>query len=336
MMTPAGGAMRRRDFIITALGSAAWWPLAAQVAWGQRQADPPIIGLLWLGSGDQILNQSFRDGLRDNGLIDGVNVRVLVRFADNNPDRLADLAHELAQAGSRLIVTSGTTAVRAAHTSLPAMPVVMAGSADPVEVGFAQSLARPGGRITGISIMGGLLLGKQIELLKELLPSAKAFAAFLHAANPGNEVFRRGLASAGRSLNVEMHFRDIHSPDGLADAFEWASQVSADAVFVIADPVFHAHRSTIGQLAESKRLPWVGNLLQYAHAGAVAAYAFNMMRLARDSARYAALILRGADPAEIPIEQPTRFYLVVNLKAAKALGISIPPSLLASADEVIE
>ncbi len=328
--------MRRRDFIITTLGSAAWWLPAVQVALGQRSADMQVVGLLWLGSDDEQLDQAFRDGLRDNGLIDGANIRVLVRFAENNPGRLADLARELAQAGSRLIVTSGTTAVRAAHTSLPAMPIVMAGSADPVEVGFAQSLARPGGKITGISIMGGPLLGKQIELLKELLPSAKAFAAFLHAANPGNDVFRRGLASAGRSLNVEMHFRDIHHPDDLAEAFEWASQVPVDAVFVIADPIFHAHRSTIGQLAESKRLPWVGNLPQYAHAGAVAAYAFDIFRLARDSARYAALILRGADPAELPIEQPTKFYLALNLKAAKMLGISVPSSLLVSADEVIE
>lgn len=337
-----GPTMRRRDVLTMALGSAAGWPLAAQVAWGQRPVDVPAVGVLWLGSAPAAERERFdkavRDGLRDNGLIDGVSVRVLIRRAENDPSQLPDLARELAEAGSRLIVTAGTTAVAAVHGALPAMPIVAAGTADPVETGLAQSLARPGGKITGISILGGPTFGKHIEVLKELVPSAKAFAALLNAANPGNSAFRRDLVAAGQSLNVEMHVREVRGPDGLTDAFEWAAQVPVDGVYVIADPIFGSsqHLQTIAQLAEAKRLPWIGGNTVFARVGAVAGISFDYVQLARDSGRYVTKILRGADPAELPIEQPNKFLIVINLKAARALGITVPSSLLVSADEVIE
>jgi len=324
---------------IALLGGGATWLLAPRQVWwwAQQAANTPIVRLLSLGANDAECVETLRGGLRDNGLIDGANVRLLARFAESRPDRLRDLARELAKAGSRVIVTSGTTAVSAVHSALPQMPVVTAGSADPVLMGFAKSLARPGGTVTGISILGAeTLFGKNVELLKELEPSARAMASLLHAANPGNGEFRRGLVVAGRSANVEMHFREIQSPDEFANAFDWASRLPVDGVFVIADPVFRSNRSVIAQLAETKRLPWVGPQLNYARAGALAAYTFDFASIARDSARFVALILRGADPAELPIEQPTKFHLAINLKTAKSLGLEVPPTVLARADEVIE
>jgi putative ABC transport system substrate-binding protein len=277
-----------------------------------------------------------RDDLRRRGFIDGQNVQLLVRFADGNPDRYADLARELAAAGSRMIITSGTTAVTAVQSAAPAIPIVMAGSADPVAMGLARSLARPGGNITGVSIMGAEMIGKRIELLKDALPSARAFAAFLQGANPGNDTFRRALDDAGRALGVRIHARDINSPEEIEAAFDWASQLRVDGVFLIEDPMFASHRETIFRIATARRLPTVAGTVLYSRAGALVAYSINNAILARDTARYIAEILRGANPGELAIEQPTAFYVVINLKTAKALGITIPESLLARADEVIE
>jgi ABC-type uncharacterized transport system substrate-binding protein len=312
--------------------------LVARDAWAQRAADVPVVGLLRLGVGaeETAYVEAVREGLRDNGLVEGVNVRLVVRFAEGEPERLPQLARELAAVGSRLIVTGGTTSVRAVKTALPDMPIVMAGSADPVAMGFAQSLARPGGKITGISILGSDMIGKRIELLKELVPQAKAFAAVLQAANPGNEQFRHALALAGRALEVDIHVREVNGPDDIAPSFDWVSRLPVDGVFLIEDPIFASHLLTISKLAEARRLPLVAGASAYVRAGALATYSVTNLALVRQSARYVALILRGADPAELPIEQPRKIELIINLKTAKALGLTIPPSLLARADEVIE
>jgi putative ABC transport system substrate-binding protein len=325
--------MGRREFIAGLMLS-----LATRGAWAQRAPDVPIVGLLWLGveAEESAVVEALREGLRHNGLVEEVNLRLLVRFAEGKPDRLPELARELAAAGSRLIVTGGTTSVGAVKTALPDMPIVMAISADPVAMGFAQSLAHPGGKITGISILGSDLIGKQIDLLKELVPQAKAFAAMLQAANPGNEQFRRAFARASRTLNVEIHVREIKGPEDLAQSFDWASELRVDGVFLLQDPIFTAHRAMIGSLAEARRLPLVAGTEAFVRAGALAAYSLNNLALIRHSARYVSLILRGADPSELPIEQPRKIELIINLKTAKALGLNIPPSLLALADEVIE
>jgi putative ABC transport system substrate-binding protein len=295
----------------------------------------PIVGVLRLEhEADWI--EALREGLRDHGFVDGVNVKVLTRSADGDPARLSGAARELGAAGSRVIVASGTTLVAAAHSAAPSVPIVMAGSADPVFVGFAQSLARPGGRITGISILGAEMLGKHLELLKELVPSAKVVAVLLQGANPGNERFREAFAQAGRSLAVEIKVREVRSEGDLSDAFAWAKKLPGDGVYVIQDPMFLKSRATIGKLAEAVRLPLVAGASDYVRAGALAAYALDRLGIVRQSGRYVAEILRGADPAEMPIEQPTKVQLILNAKAAKALGLTIPPSLLARADEVIE
>jgi putative ABC transport system substrate-binding protein len=322
--------MNRRD-VISLLGGGAAWPLAAR---GQS-TELPIVGVLRLEDEGRWI-ESLRDGLRDNGFIDGVNVRVLTRFTGSDLTQAPGLVRELAAVGSRVIVTAGTTLVAAVHSAAPSMPIVMAGSADPVAMGFAQSLARPGGRITGISILGGELIGKHKELLKELMPAASAFAALLQSANPGNERFRQAFAVARRSLAVEIQVRDIRTEGELVDAFAWAQTLPADGMYVIQDPLFLRNRATIGKLAEAARLPLVAGAADYVRAGALAAYSLDNRSIVRQSGRYVAQILRGADPAELPIEQPKKIELVVNLTTAKALNLTIPPSMLARADEVIE
>jgi putative ABC transport system substrate-binding protein len=198
--------VRRRGLLLLLGGTVALRP-------GDAAAQPsvPVVGVLYLGNEESFRSAlgAIRDGLRSNGLVEGATIRLVVRYADGDLGRLVQLARDLGAAGSRLIVTSGTTSVRAVHEALPSMPIVMAGSADPVEMGFARSLARPGGKITGISILGTELIGKRIQLLKELVPTAKTFVALLHAANPGNEVFRRTFASAAQSLHIDIKVREF-------------------------------------------------------------------------------------------------------------------------------
>lgn len=278
----------------------------------------------------------FKDDLRQRGFIDGENIRLMSRGADGNPGRLADLARELASAGCRMIVTRGTTAVRAAHTAAPSIPIVMAGSADPVAMGFAQSLARPGGNITGVSILGAEMIGKRMELLKQAAPSTRIVAAFLQDANPGNVAFREALSASALALGLQVHVREISDPAEFADAFDWVARLPADAVFLIEDPMFLRHRETLLGFAEKRRLPTITGTIQLARAGALVVYAIDEQTVARETARFVADILRGASPADLPIAQPTRFRLVINLKTASALGLTVPASLIARADEVIE
>jgi putative tryptophan/tyrosine transport system substrate-binding protein len=278
----------------------------------------------------------FKDELGRRGFVDGESVRVLTRYSEGKPDRLADLARELAASGARVIVTRGTTAVRAAHDAAPSVPIVMGGSADPVAMGWAKSLSRPGGKITGVSIFGAEMIGKRLELLKQVVPSGRTVAAFLQSANPGNPTFREALRAAAAALGLDVHIREIGRPEELPEAFAWAARIAADGVFVIEDPMFYQHRQALFGLAKEFRLPTVSGNVELARAGALVTYAIDAESLARETARFVAEILRGADPGELPIVQPTHFRLVLNLKTAAALGLEMPAALLAVADEVIE
>jgi putative ABC transport system substrate-binding protein len=299
---------------------------------------PPAVGYLdprsasvaaeWIGW--------FRDELGRRGFVDGESVGLLTRYGDGDPARFADLARELVAAGSRVIVTRGTTAVRAVSDAAPSVPIVMGGSADPVAMGWAKSLSRPGGKITGVSIFGAEMIGKRLQLLKQLVPSGRAVAGFLQSANPGNPAFHEALSAAAAALQLEVKVREIGEPAELREAFAWAAANAADGVFVIEDPMFFQHRQTLFGLAREFRLPTVSGDVELARAGALAVYAIDAETVARETARLVAEILRGADPGELPIVQPTRLRLVLNLKTAAALGLEMPPSLLAVADEVIE
>jgi putative ABC transport system substrate-binding protein len=278
----------------------------------------------------------FRDELGRRGFVDGESVGLLTRYGEGDPARFADLARELVAAGSRVIVTRGTTAVRAANDAAPSVPIVMGGSADPVAMGWAKSLSRPGGKITGVSIFGAEMIGKRLQLLKQLVPSGRAVAGFLQSANPGNPAFHEALSAAAAALGLEMKVREIGEPAELREAFAWAAANAAHGVFVIEDPMFFQHRQTLFALAREFRLPTVSGDVELARAGALAVYAIDAETVARETARLVAEILRGADPGELPIVQPARLRLVLNLKTAAALGLEMPPSLLAVADEVIE
>lgn len=326
--------MRRRRFSHL-FGALVWsGPFSA---FGQSK-DKPTVGVLGLASeaASRPYLEGLRDGLSKYGLIDGSTMRLVTRYADGRPERLADLVRELAMQGSRVIVTSGTTAVDAARLSAPELPIVMAGSADPVLMGFARSLARPGGRITGISIRGEEILGKQLQLLKEAVPAARMFAVFLQAANPGNPEFRKAFDNISRVLGVRIDVMDIRALEEFPAAFDWAVQQSADGALVLQDPSFDTHRETIFRLALERRLPTVAGNARWARAGALLTYALDLVDMWRQSARYVSEILRGADPALLPIEQTTAFQVAVNMRTARTLGLTLPPSLLARADEVIE
>lgn len=305
----------------------------------QQRDSMPTIGLLQLSTAAASTDwiEAVRKGLALHGLIDGKTVRVLIRHADNDTQRLVGLARQLAALGCRVIVTQGTTSVAAAHLGAPEVPIVMAPSADPVGAGFANSLARPGGKITGLSIIGGDVIRKRVEILKSALPAARSFAAMLQAANPSNGRWRVALEEVGQVLGLQIHVREIASPDDIVAAFDWAAGLKVDGVFLNADPMFDANISTIVRMTFAHRLPAIsGGSGAMARAGMLMSFATELDGFLSRAGYYVAEILRGVDPGTLPIEQPTIFRLVVNLKTARALGLGIPPLLLARADEVIE
>lgn len=330
-----GQAMKRRQLshLLGALLGSTSFP-----AFGQSK-DKPTVGVLWPGTEAQCrpFLEALRKGLNEKGLIDGSSMRLVVRYADNRFEQLPDLARDLTTQGSRMIVAGGTTSVSAAQRAAPELPVVMAGTADPVAMGFARSLVRPGGRITGISILGEEFVGKQLEMLKEAVPAARTFAIFLHALNPGNPVFRRNFDNISRALGVRIDVMDIRAPlEEFPAMFDRAVQQSADGVLVFAEPIFDSHRETIFRLALERRLPTMVGFVPWVRAGALLAYAVDLVDAWRQAARYVSEILRGADPATLPIEQPTIFQVAINMRTARTLGIELPPLILARADEVID
>jgi putative ABC transport system substrate-binding protein len=279
---------------------------------------------------------AFREGLRERGYIEGESVAIELRSADDQADRLPACVAELLALKVRVIVTGGTTSVQAAKDATKTTPIVIAGGADPVVMGFAQSLARPGGNITGLSISAGDFLQKRLELLHQAAQQAKIAALLLHAANPGNPVFVKAVTTAAPSLGLRIHVVAVRAVNDLADAFATMARANADALLVLEDPSFGANAKKIADLALNHRLPtMLGNRL-YVGAGGLMAYGLVYEDLWRRAATYVDRILKGAKPGDLPIEQPTKFELVINLKTAKALGLTIPPSLLGRADEVIQ
>jgi putative tryptophan/tyrosine transport system substrate-binding protein len=323
----------RRRVLLAALAVIASMPARPQPA-----GDIGCVGVLLPGSRrdrDEPM-VVFREALRQRGYTDGGNVRLLVQSAEGDAARIPDLAREVAAAGCRVVVTAGTAAARAVREVLPATPIVLAGSADPVTMGFAKSLARPGGTITGISVLGPEFLGKQIELLAEIHPGIRRIVALLNAANPGNAQFRAALLEHGRALGITVHVREVDGSDALPAALAWASEIGAEGLLVITDPMFVVHRHTIFETATALRLPSVGSNLLYARAGALVSYAPNPTAIMQGAARYVADILGGTDPGELPIAHPTAFEMLVNERTARQLGLKLPAALLARADEVIE
>jgi len=282
------------------------------------------------------LHEAFRQGLRERGWVEGRNAVIEWRFAEGRMERFPDLAADLVRLKVDLIVTTGGPAARAAKQATTTIPIVAVAVSDPVGQGFVASLARPGGNVTGLATLFPELAVKRLGLLKEILPGVSRVAVLWNAANPGNVIILRGVQAAARTLGVTLQSREVRGPDDFEAAFAKMSRERHDALMILDDPLLFQYRASIVDFAAKMRLPTMHPFRESVEAGGLIAYSVNLAELNRRAAEYVDKILKGADPAELPIEQPTEFELVINLKTAKALGLTIPPSLLQRADQVIE
>ncbi|HME60721.1 MAG TPA: ABC transporter substrate-binding protein [Candidatus Binatia bacterium] len=307
------------------------------MAQAQEPRKVPRIGFLVasnsFANSDRIA--AFQNGLRELGYMEGKNIIVEYRQAEGKLERLPKIAAELVGRHVDVIVTAGPADTRAAKNATTTIPVVMTFDNDPVGNGFVASLARPGGNITGLSTLAPELSGKQLELLKEIVPKLSRAAVFGNSRNPGNTVAIREIELAGETLRVKVQKLDVVDSKDVKAAFRTASKERDEAVLVLGSPLINAHRAQIVDLAARNRLPAIYYTAEMVEAGGLMAYGVNRNDLARRAATYVDKILKGAKPADLPVEQPTKFELVINLKAAQQIGLTIPPNVLARADRVI-
>jgi putative ABC transport system substrate-binding protein len=319
--------MNRRTFI-AALGGAASWSLA-----GRAQGTVPVIGFLNSGSpipaADQVA--AFRQGLAKNAYIVGENVNLEFRWAEGRFDRLADLASDLVSRSVTVIFAGGLPAAIAAKSATSIIPIVFTSGDDPVQSGLVSSLSRPGGNVTGVSILLRETQAKRLELLRELIPSAGVVGLLSHVRSSNEDT-----EAAARSIGLELYVTQIATEDALDTAFASFAVHRVSAVLVGSDPALAAWRNRIFELASRASLPTVCETRGYILDGALMSYGADVSDAYRQAGSYVARILKDEKPADLPVLQPTKFDLVINLKTAKALGLEIPPSLLARADEVIE
>jgi ABC-type uncharacterized transport system substrate-binding protein len=304
----------------------------------QQPKKVPRIGYLGDGSAaarGPISLEPFRKGMRDLGYVEGQNVLIEVRWTDSKSERLPELVGELTRLKVDVIVTHGMPAARAAKTATTDIPIVVATAADMVGNGLVASLPHPGGNVTGTSDQNTELSGKQVQLLKELLPRLKRLAILENPMNPGAVKTSEAIKKAARDVGLQVKPLAVRSPDEIAEALEAATKGRADAVIVVHDPLMIEHRARIAQLALKKRLPtFSAGLL--AEAGGLMTYGPDSPALFKRAAVFVDKILKGRKPADLPVEQPMKFELVINLKTAKQIGVTIPPNLLARADKVIK
>ena len=327
--------MKRRKFI-TLLGSAAAaWPLAANAQ--QSVAKLPTIGFLGAATPSAWSQRvaAFVQRLRELGWTEGRTVVVEYRWAEGRSERFLEIAAEFAQLKVDVIVAAGTPAILAARQATSVVPIVFVGAGDPVGTGLVASLPRPGGNVTGLSAQTTDTVGKRLELLRELMPGIRRLAIMGNVDNPVSVLEMREIGAACAALGLEADALEIRRTADIVPAFE-ALKRGAEALYVQADPLVIANQIRINTLALGMRLPTMHGLREYVEAGGLMSYGPNFPDLFRRAADFVDKILRGAKPSDIPVEQPTKFELVINLITAKALGLEIPPTLLARADEVIE
>ena len=325
--------MRRREFI-TLLGSAAAaWPLAARA----QQAAMPVVGFLFYGSpeGSSELN-AFRQGLREHGYMEGRNVVIEYRFARGRVEQLPALATELVGLKPDVIVTPGTPASVAAKQATSTIPIVFAGVADAVGAALVANIARPGGNVTGLTSISAELGGKRLELLKGIVPNASRVAILYNPADRANVLVLKELQDAASPLGLMLIPLDVKASGEFAGAFAAMTRERIDAFFGAAGILTFEHRTAIVDLAAKNRIPAMWGHRQFVEVGGLMSYAVNFYDQVRRAASYVDQILKGSKPGDLPVQQPTKFELVINLKTAKALGLELPPTLLALADEVIE
>ena len=325
--------MRRRDFIV-ALGGAAAMPVAAHA---QQTVKRATIGLLGssTAAAQSELTAALVQQLRELGWIEGDNLTIEYRWAEGRTERLPALADELARLRVDVIVTHNTPPTLAAKKATATIPVVFATAGDAVGSGIVSSLARPGGNVTGLSSMQPDTAGKRVELLRELVPGLRQLAAFLDVGNPFSKKDNAEVQRAAQTIGVEVDTFEIRRDEDIDRAFE-AFKGRAHALYIPSVPLLFANRAKIGNLALAARLPTMHGVRELIEAGGLISYGPHWPDMWRRAANFVDKILRGARPADLPVEQPTKFELIVNLKTAKAIGLSIAPTLLARADEVIE
>ena len=325
--------IRRREFI-TLLGGAAAWPLAARA---QQAAKLPTIGFLGQNTRSAWSEYvaAFVQRLRELGWIEGRTIAIEYRWGEGRAERFAEITAEFVRLKVDVIVTSATPPVLAAKQATAIIPIVFATAGDPVGTGLVASLARPGGNVTGLSSQTADLAAKRLELLREVVLSLRRLAIMGNVGNPFSVLEMREVQAAASTLGLEVATPEIRRAEDLSPAFD-ALKGRADALYVCLDPVLITNRSRINTLALAARLPTMSAPRDSVEAGGLMSYGPNWPSLWRRAAEVVDKILRGAKPADIPVEQPTKFDLVINLTTAKALGLTIPPGLLAIADEVIE
>ena len=326
--------MRRRDFIIFLAGAMAAWPLAARAQHKAMQ----VIGFLGTGSlgpGSPFV-ASFHQGLSETGYIEGRNVAVEYRWAEGQLDRLPALAADLVGRNVDLIVSGGLPSVLAAKNATSTIPIVFTSAEDPVAAGLVASLARPGGNLTGVSLLTVELMAKRLEMLSELVPQAGVIALLVNPNTSTTERMIHDEQEAARVKGVQLHVVKAGSESEIDAAFASLAQLQAGALLVSRDPFFNSRREQLVALAARHAVPAIYPWREFTAAGGLISYGPSLTAALRQVGIYAGKILKGAKPADLPVEQATKLELVVNLKTAKALGLTIPQSILARADEVIE
>ncbi len=324
--------MRRREFV-TLLGAVAAWPLAARA---QRPAIP-VIGFLGTGtpSSWSQWTSAFVNGCGELGWIEGRTVKIEYRWAEGRDERYAEIAAELVRLKVNVIVTQGTPSVLAAKRATSIVPIVFASAGDPVGNGLVDNLAHPNGNVTGLSSQATDSAPKRLELLREVIPSLRTLAIMANVDNPFSILEAAEVQAAARTLGLKTVTSEIRRVEDIAPAFDMIKD-RAEALFISTDPLLVTNRFSVNALAQAAHLPTICGWREFVEAGSLMSYGSNIPEQFRRAADYVDTILHGAKPGDLPVEQPTKFDLIVNLKTAKALGIEMPPALLARADEVIE
>jgi putative ABC transport system substrate-binding protein len=328
--------VNRRTFLSTMGAGIFTAPLVAEA-----QDPAKVVRIGWLGlasPGPQVLRivDAFKQGLRQLGYVEGQNVAFEYRWAHGRSERLPDLAAELVLLKVDIIAVANTLGVLAAKQATRTIPIIFLG-ADPDALGLGSSLARPGGNITGVTLVAGPEIGgKYLQLLKEAVPESSRVAVLVRPENSSHALVLKEIEAAARSLKVQLQPVRARTPDDLDTAFSAMARLRVDALIVLADPIFFLHRERLATLAAKNRLPAMYGLTEHAEAGGLMAYSANFAEVARRAATYVDKILKGAKPGDLPIERPQTFELVINLKTAKTLGITIPQPVLLRADQIIE
>jgi putative tryptophan/tyrosine transport system substrate-binding protein len=327
--------MHRRDFITLLGGAAAAWPLAARA----QQPAMPVIGFLSSQSLQGFTEQlrGFRQGLKDTGYVEGENVAIQYHSAENQIDRLPELAAELVRRRVAVISTGSNAAALAAKAATATIPIIFSFAEDPVRLGLVASLARPGGNVTGINFVSGELTAKRLELLRELVPAATRVAVLVNpTGGPSFETTVRDVEAAARAMGLQIQFLNASTSREIAAAFANLVRERADAIFVGGDAFFISRRVQLTTLASRHSIPATYSLRDFAEVGGLMSYGSNLTDAYRQVGVYTGRILKGAKPADLPVVQASKFELVINAETARILGLEVPPTLLARADEVIE